>query len=59
MSRSDHDIDVFGCRLVLKPLQELPQADAPGQIVILLDALNEADHDNGGWEPVGHLLAKE
>ncbi len=57
MARSDLDIDVFGCRLVLKPLQELPSA--PDQLIILLDALDEADHNNRGWEPVGHLLAKE
>jgi hypothetical protein len=59
MGRSDPDIDKFGYRLVGKPLKELPSANAPDQLVILLDALDEADHDNTGWEPVGQLLAKE
>ncbi len=48
MARSDPDFDEFVCRLVLKPLKELPSADAPGKLVILLDALDEADHNNRG-----------
>lgn len=41
----------------VRALLELGQP-AP-QILILLDALDESDHDGQGWLPMAHLVARE
>ena len=63
---------LFGFRYLLSPLQKweeewdsgLHKASGNGSVakpvlVMLVDALDEADHDNRGTLPVALLLAKE
>ena len=50
-------------RYLLEPLSGLASADASSAplpcIVLLLDALDEADDEGRGWLPVARLVAKE
>ncbi len=46
------------CRFLQDPLCKLSHDEALVDVIIVLDALDEADHRNMGWEPVGQLLAK-
>ena len=49
----------------MTPLQRWEKEKAPGRmrgkpvLVVLIDALDEADHDGQGCLPVARLLAKE
>ncbi len=48
------------CRYLLEPLVELGKQAGPGgmpTVLMLLDALDEADYDNQGWAPVTRLIA--
>lgn len=50
------------CRFLLGPLTALDGNMGSGArpcVLLLLDALDEADDDGRGWEPVASLIASE
>jgi hypothetical protein len=52
------------CRFLLEPLSQLDQAASHAgsplpPVLLLLDALDEADHNGLGWVPVARLVSKQ
>ena len=50
------------CSFLLKPLKQLDEQWAGSRgpsVLLLLDALDEADHNGAGWMPVAALIARE